>query len=39
VRKPGEPAKSFAYDAVFGMDSEQKVIYESSAFSLVESVV
>lgn len=31
--------KSFAYDYVFGPDSLQSLIYEQSAFSLVDNVL
>ena len=34
-----EQPKSFSFDCVFGADSPQQLIYEQSAFSLVESVL
>lgn len=30
---------NFAYDAVFGIDSTQQLVYNDAAFSLVESVL
>ena len=33
-----EIPKTFAYDAVYGEDSQQQTVYDESAFSLVESV-
>lgn len=32
-------AKSFAFDSVFGEDSQQALVYERTAFRLVESVL
>ena len=32
-------SKSFAYDAVYDVDSIQQVVYDESAFPLVESVI
>ena len=34
-----EPPKSFSYDFVFAPDSLQSLIYEQSAFSLVDNVL
>lgn len=34
-----EPPKNFAYDFVFATDSSQTLIYEQSAFSLVDNVL
>ena len=34
-----EPPKSFSYDKVFGAESPQALIYQQSAFSLVDSVL
>jgi hypothetical protein len=34
-----EPPKAFSFDCVFGVDSPQSLIYEQSAFTLVESVL
>ena len=34
-----EIPKSFAYDAVYGEESQQQTVYDESAFSLVESVL
>jgi len=42
LKKPKEAkesAKTFAFDFVFSMDSAQRLIYEDSAFPLVESVI
>ena len=33
------PAKDFAYDSVYDVDSEQQAVYDESAFPLVESVI
>lgn len=34
-----EPPKSFSFDCVFAPNSAQSLIYEQSAFTLVESVL
>lgn len=34
-----EPPKAFSFDCVFGAESAQSLIYEQSAFTLVESVL
>ena len=34
-----EIPKTFAYDAVYGEESQQQTVYDESAFSLVESVL
>jgi len=34
-----EPSRSFTFDYVFGMDCTQRAIYETSSFSLIESVI
>ena len=34
-----EPPKSFSYDFVFATDSAQSLLYEQSAFSLVDNVL
>lgn len=41
LSKPDSPeiSKDFAYDAVFGIDSTQQLVYNEGAFSLVESVL
>lgn len=41
LNKPGssELGKTFAFDAVYGIDSLQQTIYDESAFPLVESVI
>lgn len=41
IIKPDEEAniKSFAYDSVYDTDSLQQVVYDESAFPLVESVI
>lgn len=41
LEKPnsGEVAKTFAFDAVYGQDSQQQSVYDESAFPLVESVL
>ncbi len=41
LAKPDSPeiSKDFAYDAVFGIDSTQQLVYNEAAFSLVESVL
>lgn len=41
LSKPDSPeiSKDFAYDAVFGIDSTQQLVYNEAAFSLVESVL
>ena len=31
--------KSFAYDSVYDIDAQQQVVYDESAFPLVESVI
>lgn len=37
--KTSEPPKLFTYDAVFGIESTQRSIYNESAFPLIESVI
>jgi Kinesin motor domain len=41
IVKPDEESnqKSFAFDAVYDWDSQQQVVYDESAFPLVESVI
>jgi len=41
IRKPDEEEniKSFAFDSVFNEASEQALVYEKTAFKLVESVI
>lgn len=41
IIKPDEESnqKSFAFDAVYDWDSQQQVVYDESAFPLVESVI
>lgn len=41
IRKPEEEdnIKSFAFDSVFNEASEQGIVYEKTAFKLVESVI
>jgi len=41
ICRPGDAdgAKSFAFDSVFGEDSQQALVYERTAFRLVESVL
>ena len=41
IKKPEDEAnyKSFAFDAVYDTDSLQQVVYDESAFPLVESVI
>ena len=41
IVKPDEDSnqKSFAFDAVYDQDSQQQVVYDESAFPLVESVI
>lgn len=41
IYKPNEKdqAKSFAFDYVFGPESPQSIIYEQTAFSLVNNVL
>lgn len=34
-----EPAKQFAFDSVYGVDSTQNQVYDESAFPLVEQVL
>lgn len=34
-----EISKTFSFDAVYGVDSTQQLVYNESAFSLVESVL
>jgi kinesin family member 17 len=41
IVKPDDESnqKSFAFDAVYDHDSQQQVVYDESAFPLVESVI
>jgi len=41
ITKPDEEmnVKTFAFDAVYDTDSLQQVVYDESAFPLVESVI
>lgn len=42
LKKPKEvkdPPKVFAFDSVFGVESTQRMLYDESAFPLIESVL
>ena len=42
LNKPSDPSevpKAFAYDAVYDWNSNQRAVYDESAFPLVESVI
>jgi kinesin family protein 3/17 len=42
LKQPGnakEPPRTFTFDYVFGTNCTQRAIYETSSFSLVESVI
>lgn len=39
TEEKGSIPKTFAYDAVYDMDSEQRAVYDETAFPLVESVI
>ena len=34
-----EPEKNFTFDAVYGVESTQRQVYDETAFPLVESVI
>lgn len=39
LKSNNEPPKLFTFDAVFGVETSQRSIYNESAFSLIESVI